>query len=309
MVKVLGSGHGRCWGGPEHVSTVRGAVLAVWLIHGILTPLPIFASFPTHVFEGYGIGRLLFASPLLVTLFTSSGALWAIKCGVILSCVVALVSQRWGRAAAVSGLVLVVLMDAITKALGGFANHAQTVPILAFGIVAGLPQRCWISLWHMRGCRASVSQTPRTPHTGALIAMWLVALTIVLPYTFVGMERIWVGGIQLFREDALIRYLAAASRGFQAYPSWMPVDDLQSILNAGFAGVTLFEAGSILLLWSRPFRVLWLWVMLAFHVSTLFLMNVLFWENIAIALAVFWWGWKHEATKVPSPLDLNTTAP
>jgi hypothetical protein len=62
-------------------------------------------------------------------------------------------------------------------------------------------------------------------------------------------------------------------------------------MNCGFLLVTVFEACSPLALLSATFRRSWLVVMLAFHLSTLVLMNIVFWENMLLLAVVFGPRW------------------
>src|SRR5690606_27023043 len=80
-----------------------------------------------------------------------------------------------------------------------------------------------------------------------------------------------------------------------SYPPWFEPLALAPALTLGFVVTTLFEASAPLLLVSRVFRMVWLPCMAVFHVMTLFLMNILFWENLVLLGVVFWWGWR------PSP--------
>jgi uncharacterized membrane protein len=55
-----------------------------------------------------------------------------------------------------------------------------------------------------------------------------------------------------------------------------------AVLNAGFVVVTVLEVLAPLCLFSRRFRLLWLGVMVPFHVATLFLMKIFFWQNLIL---------------------------
>jgi hypothetical protein len=119
-----------------------------------------------------------------------------------------------------------------------------------------------------------------------------LALIVVLPYSFVGVERLINGGVEIFVDDTLLRYIAAASDRFHALPAWLHVEELRYIMMAGFALVTVFEVTSACLLLSRRYRAAWLIVMTCFHAMTLVSMNILFWENMVIAACLFWPGWR-----------------
>jgi hypothetical protein len=70
-------------------------------------------------------------------------------------------------------------------------------------------------------------------------------------------------------------------RAWVLYRPW-----LSGILSAGFAVITLVEILSPFCLLSRTFRRIWLVSMLAFHVLTLLLMQIFFWENVVLILVL-----------------------
>lgn len=126
---------------------------------------------------------------------------------------------------------------------------------------------------------------PQSRHDRLFVA--LAAVIVVLPYTFVGIQRLTDGGFAMFSDTVLLEYFAAATRSFSAYPEWFNPVHYQVLFNLGFVLTTVLEATSVCLLWSRSFRIVWLAGMAIFHLSTLFLMNVFFWENLLVVLSIF----------------------
>jgi hypothetical protein len=55
----------------------------------------------------------------------------------------------------------------------------------------------------------------------------------------------------------------------------------------GMTVMTVFEIGSPFALFSRWFRNVWLAVLVPFHFSTLFTMDIFFWENVILSI-VLW---------------------
>jgi hypothetical protein len=129
---------------------------------------------------------------------------------------------------------------------------------------------------------------------------------VVIPYTFIGVNRFLEGGWSVFAGDAIVRNIALTSQMYSQYGFTLlanvgeqPV--LLAVLKAGFLLTTMFEALSPLILLSRVFLGAWLVVMAMFHVSTLFAMNIFFWENLLLAIVVFGPGLLREAGTVREP--------
>jgi hypothetical protein len=95
----------------------------------------------------------------------------------------------------------VVILDAMTKAIGGFANHAKGAPLLmlvvvtAFSIAAGASKRG-------EGRSATVAARDDL-HAAGVVA--LCSLCLVIPYTYIGLNRLVNGGYEIFTGDALAR--------------------------------------------------------------------------------------------------------
>ena len=137
--------------------------------------------------------------------------------------------------------------------------------------------------------------------------VWLASLMLVLPYTYIAMNRLLEGGPRLFLGDALLDVIALTSHwyaayGFTTFLGIIAVPWLATSLKAGFLLTTLFELSSALTLVSRRFRMAWLAVIVSFHLVTLFAMNIFFWENLVLSAVVF--GWRLRP-RVPAPVILR----
>jgi hypothetical protein len=125
--------------------------------------------------------------------------------------------------------------------------------------------------------------------------VWLASLMLIIPYTFIAMNRLIEGGPTLFLGDALLDDIALRSHwyaayGFTVFLGLITIPWLAASLKAGFFVTTLFELSSAVTLISRRFRIAWLAVVASFHLVTLFAMNIFFWENLVLSVVIFGWG-------------------
>ena len=289
------------WGGRRHVSTIRLGTLAIWGLIVATTPYVTYSAF-WETTEGFGVGRALLFDRIAIQALFSKPVLITLQCGALLLSVIA-IATTW-RSTLVVRLLLVhvIALDAISKSLGAFANHAQVAPLLALGAFACLGDRSFMSAPELftssSSCTALSGRqqlTRREDFQRGFGVAWLMGIIIILPYSYIGLERLASGGLALFYGDSLIQYLSAASRSYQTYPEWFNPTALRPLLNAGFLAVTLLEATSGLLLVSRSYRLVWLCGIGAFQLCTPFLMNIFFWENLVLAAIIFWPGWRRGA--------------
>jgi hypothetical protein len=289
------------WGGQLHASFVRIAVLTIWCATACATPYQTYALFPSGMIKGYGLGRLLLGSAGAQSVVMSYAALVALRSLTILGCLLAMLAPR--RRWIIVGLVgIVLVLDLVTKAIGGYANHAQFSPLLALLIFAVFSARPYLSLGEIwatlaerrRSPPPAVLPTESSPDAAFASVVWLVALSVVIPYTYIGVNRLQEGGIGIFTGDALPNYIRFAC-GYAPNEACVRFGALLGVpwvvvgLKTGFVLTTCFEVGSALALVSLRFRVVWLVVIVAFHLLTLISMNIFFWENLTLVLAVFGW--------------------
>ena len=287
------------WGSRPHVTAVRATVLAIWLVIVTLTPYGYYARFPHGMIAGWGLGRLLLAAPALKEVLFSYPVLVTLKTGAIVTCALALLFPNRCRSLTPVALIFILVLDQLTKSLNGFINHAQLAPLLillVFALFGG--KRYLPSL----GFRPELEAAPveRPGAAGAaegsyLAVLWLASLCLIIPYTFIAINRFLQGGVELFRSDALLDYITLTSRRYSVYGSSfflsvIQVSWLAAGLKAGYLVTTLFEMTSAGVLFSVIFRRIWLLVIVSFHFLTLFSMNIFFWENLLLITALFGWG-------------------
>lgn len=289
------------WGSRQHATALRMVVLAIWLAIVTITPYGTYARLPLEMSAGYGIGRLLLVDPALKAVLFSYPVLMALKWSTMAVCLLAILfPNRWRWLTPVV-LILVVVLDALTRSLNGYINHAQLVPLFILLVFAVFGGRRYLPVL---GFTAAADETGN--RSGAPV-VWLAGLMLIIPYTFIAMNRLIVGGVQVFHGDALLDYINQTSRRYSVYGSsvflgLIRVSWLAGALKVGYFVTTLFELGSAGALLSRLFRRLWLAVIVAFHFVTLFAMNIFFWENLLLVLVIFGWGlWRKDAPSRLAP--------
>ena len=281
-------------------------VLAVWLAIVTITPYGSYARFPADMSAGYGLGRLLLGAPALKAVLLSYPMLMALKWGAMAACVLAILFPNRCRWLTPVVLAFVLVLDNLTKSFNGYVNHAQLVPLFILLVFAVFDARRYLPTLGFHAdppgepevtvVAASATAVPYVP------VVWLAGLMLIIPYTFIGMNRLLVGGFDVFQGDALIDYINLTSRRYSVYHSsvflsLIRIGWLAAALKAGYFVTTLFELGSAGVLFSRVFRRVWLVVIVSFHFVTLFAMNIFFWENLFLGLVIFGWGvWTSEGS-------------
>jgi hypothetical protein len=135
-----------------------------------------------------------------------------------------------------------------------------------------------------------ISFLGRERDAAALIS--IAALILVVPYTFIGVNRLVVGGVQVLIDDTILGYIHQSSTrysyfGFSAFSNLIWAPAVAVLFKIGFIVTTCFETCSAGILLSNRFRTAWVATMVVFHFTTLFTMNIFFWENLILILAVF----------------------
>jgi hypothetical protein len=264
--------------------------------------------------EGYGLGRLLLGWPGIKAFLFSFPVLTALKWSAIAACALSILFPNRCRWLTPVAFGLVVVLDALTKSLNGYINHSQLVPLFMLLVFAVFGGRRYLPVLGFRDDSEAPESAPTAqtgsgtvPMPGYRAVVWLSGLMLIIPYTFIAINRLIVGGVQVFRGDALLDYINLTSRRYSIYQSSLflgliRISWLAAGLKVGYFVTTLFELGSAGVLFSRLFRRLWLPVIIGFHFVTLFAMNIFFWENLLLMIAIFGWGiWTSEGPQRLSP--------
>ena len=298
----MSSHSGWQWGTRQHASAVRMAVLGIWLVIVANTPYGYYAQLPTDMIAGRGLGRLLLGDDALRSFFFSYPVLTTLKWGAILGCLLAILRPNRWRWLTPLVCVCILVLDLSTRSINGYANHAQFVPLFVLLVFALFGGRCYPPIIGLRaGTDTLRPPDPSGRHPGGTIesgyapVVWLASLMLIIPYTYIALNRLLEGGMELFLGDALLDSIELNNRlyaayGFTVFLGWIQIPWLAPFLKVGFLVTTLFELGSAGVLFSQRFRLIWLAVIGSFHFITLVAMNIFFWENLVLSGVIFGWG-------------------
>jgi hypothetical protein len=261
---------------PEALAVVRIGVFGLWVIYLAACDLTRFSDLPLEWFHPRGFFRLANRDMILIAL--SAPVLNAIYCFAWFGCVAVIFGVRPYLPLALATWAALMFVDAVSKGFQGYVNHGQLVMLFAALILAVFPAGDSMSIFRRRA-----SQPPNL----YAAAMYACAMALCIPYMFIGVRRIFTGGIDIFMDDSIANYIVEKSMRYSAFTfdhglsligrPWL-------ILGAkiGFVVITVFEICSPLCLVSTSFRRCWVLVMLPFHVMVLLTMRISFGENMVL---------------------------
>jgi hypothetical protein len=256
----------------------RILVFGLWVKNLYTIRLPDYAALPPEFLIRHGVLRLI-----------PDGA-WESVCSyeflvifqlALLACLVWLVLglPRY-RPVAIVTCVMLTFFDGMSKSLGDI-THADFGILYAAWVLAAFPAADAVSL-----ARRRAKLAPPVMYVAPMVG---IPAALLLVYSFVGAFRVHYNGLDLFQSASLPYWLVRNStvpsvRGFDfgilvAQTPWLLVP-----MQLGMGIVTLFELLSPICLLSRTFRLMWLGVIVPFHIMSLFLLNVFFWQNLLLIL-------------------------
>lgn len=183
---------------------------------------------------------------------------------------------------AASFCAVYLLLRALAAGFGGFIGHGWLAMTFCSWVLAAFPAADALSLGRTRP-PARRSEL----YTAPIVAMGALLCT---SYFLLGVRRFARGGLEIFTGDALPTYIGLASLkegagGGYEYGLVVLTSSLAAIvMKAGYFAVTTMEVLAPLCVFSNAFRWPWLAVMIPFHVSTLFTMNIFFENNLVLML-------------------------
>ena len=263
---------------------VRAVVFGLWFVLLAFDPFEQIALLPVEAFEPYGVLRLIptGAWPHLLT--------EPVLLGVRLALLGVTFAAAFGlRGYPIFATIAAVLLTFHEGAARGFAhiNHAQLPLLYMTYVLAVFPAADGF-------VRSRGEGRGRKEHY--VFAMRAMMIIVLFAYTTIGLYRITQSSPEIFLSESMLYSIGknthrASFYGMQ-WGTWvLEYRFLLPVINLGYFIVTLFEVLSVFCLVSRPFRWMWLLVMVGFHLSTLFLMNLLFWHNLILCVLLFFeWG-------------------
>jgi hypothetical protein len=260
----------------------RIAVFGLWGINVAVAPVARYSELPPELFEAPGLLRMV-PDAAWMALIGSPSLLWTLHLSLLAGLLLLVLGIRPFRAIAVPVFLLLLVFDGLDKGFNDFVHHAQIGILFAALLLCFFPAADALSILG----RPRALAPPRV-YGGGVLA---IAAFLCAAYAFIGTNRVVAGGFAIFTGDAIVTYMVTQSINYSAYGfdygllalrhAWVA-----TLFKAGYAVTTLLEILSPFCLISTWFRRLWLVVIVPFHVSTLFTMNIFFWENIVL-IAVF----------------------
>ena len=261
---------------PRSLGFVRAWVFGIWFFIVALDPFEDLAALPAAIFEPYGALRLI-SRAAWASMLTAPGLL-GFKVVLVALLGLAAAGVRPYRPMAVAAAIGLTTHQALVRGYG-FIQHRELGLLFAAYVLAIFPAADGFGRW-----RRADERAPRADCSAALTLMTLVLL---LAYSATGVYRLAYAAPSIFVTNSLRYYVAYTSfrQNYYAFDFGQLVVAsplLSGVLNAGFVGVTMLEVVAPLCLFNSRLRWAWLAVMCPFHVATLFLMKIFFWQNLVL---------------------------
>ena len=260
----------------RHLALLRMWVFGMWIGDLLKDPSTDLAEIPLAYYQPVGVLQGLPTSFWEAALSEPLLQIWWGALAVLL--LLSGVGVPFYRGVA---LVTCVLLTFYQGVIFGFTSVTHG-PIAALYIA-------WILAVFPSADAFSLRRNPKpSPSNHVYQAAILTATVLFLAtYMLVGVRRVVDGGIDIFLDGSILRFLARNSVSpdhlsqrlglrLLEYPG------LSTMFEVGFVIVTFFEIFSLLCLSSKWFRRSWLAVMLPFHVLSWPLLQLLFLHNILL---------------------------
>ncbi len=261
---------------PEALAFFRVWVLGIWLVLVVSDPMYLLSYLPDTIFDP--TGPLLRLWP--VSLFWGLLKSWPFLVGMKTLLLIALVLAVFRIGLKVVLPVLCVAATIYQGILRGFGhvNHAELALLYSLYFIT-------LYEWLPR-----TTETEIKPYAALLV---ITTFFVLLGFSFIGIYRIVIGGAELFFSDTLRYWMVKNSFRGSAFWIW-DLDHLffehlwlHKAFKAGFVVVTVAEVLAPFCLVSRPFRIVFLLVMIPFFVLNWVFMNVIFWEDFLLMILLF----------------------
>jgi len=276
--------------GPRLLRLTRLGLFLLWIVKLLLDPLWRLAYLPRELFQPIGILALL-PSATIDNLMTPTGltALWLVTLTV-------LVIGLTNKAFPLTSTLAAILLTAYSCLIRGFgpAVHTDTVALLAVYVLAGF---AWADFFQTK-----FSKEKSSPSAWSSYPLVTIVALLCLSYCLVGYSRFIRGGLPVFTGDTMEVWAIDAS--LRAYyfntnigwhiPEWPLV---VFMLKAGLPVITLFEMTAPLCLVSSHYRWIFIPVMFSFHLLSLVVMNIFFFDDMLLYLLLIDWSRKFPALR------------
>jgi hypothetical protein len=279
---------------PEALTLVRRLVFATWFLRVAFKPLDQLALIPGSLFDPVGIMAVV-PSPL-EQLLHGAVFLHVLKALTLLA-IALVVAGVALRPSMVAASVLMTLFACLWRGFAGHMDH-ESVLILFAGYL--------LTLFALADAWADRRGEPSPPGgpTRSGIPLTAIMIVLCLAYTMVALFRTLRGTPEIYTSGSLA-FWALRNAYETAEPAWgwgkyvLQYPWLGHFLNAGFPLITLFEITAFMALFSRWYRYAFLAVMVPFHIVSLFVLDVFFWENMVLYVLFFELGRRPALARPP----------
>ena len=251
-------------------------ILLIWLIKVLFFDTCLAAAYPDSLLVPTGLFQLL--SEELMFFFFTQQALTGLKVliVIVLGAFILKPGNRWLGLGAV---ILLLVFSNVNHSFGSYINHAEVALCVTTIIFV-------IALF----VKNATKSTNYELHIPFFFSLSAIVLTIL--YTQIGVYRLVHGGLALYFSEymemiVLERSLQRVDHYFSLGTIFVTHEWFKTLLKTGFILTTFFEISSPITLFFKRFRQVWLVVLIPFHISTLLLMNIFFWENVLLMLILF----------------------
>jgi hypothetical protein len=272
--------------GPALLRLVRLGVFLLWIVKLLLDPVWRLGDLPPELIQPVGVLALL--APGQHPFFWSGTGLAFLWIATLILLVVGLTNRHFAPVSTAAA-VLLTLYSSVIRSFGP-AVHTDIVLLLA---TYALALFAWADVWEKR---AGGSAAPN--NSAPLVT--IVAL-LSLTYCLVGLNRTIVSfpvftgnSMEIWTIDASLRaYYFNTGIGWHL-PEWPWV---VLFLRGGLPVITFFEITAPLCLISPWYRRVFIPVMLSFHLLSLVLMNIFFFDDMLLYLLLVDWSKKFPALR------------
>jgi hypothetical protein len=267
--------------GPRLLRLVRRGIFALWIVKLLLDPLWRLAQLPAELIQPAGVTAWL--SPERTPFLWSASGLTALWLATLLVLAVALTGRVFAPVATIAAVLLTIYSSVIRSF--GPAVHTDIVLLLA---VYALALFAWADVAQRR--RGAM----RLEVSGSSAPLVTIVALLCLTYCLVGLNRAIVSpqtftgnSMEVWTIDASLRaYYFNTGIGWHL-PDWPAA---VFFLRLGLPVVTLFEiTAPLCLVWAR-YRWIFLLVMIPFHLLSLVLMNIFFFDDLLLYLLLVDWS-------------------
>ncbi len=246
---------------------VRAGVGVVWIVKLAAEPLSFYADLPRSMLDPPG--ALRFVPDRVWSAVLTHGFLTGFKFALLALVALFALGVKPYRPIAIAAAAGLTFHEGLVRGMT-FVNHQELALLYCTLILAVLPSR-----------RRATPALDRA-------ALTFMAVVALVPYTFIAAHRLAFSAPRIFTGASLSTFLGSLSGldrdGWGLGLRLMDHPNLMVLAKGVFAVTTVFELLAPFCLVDGRFRRVWLAVMIPFHISTWFLMDILFWENLVLAV-------------------------